>query len=126
MTIGFLAYERFSGPLIRAMRTAGFDVSRLADSAPCASDEQVLAIAFVQNRILLTEDSDFGELVVQLRLPTHGVVRVALKSLAKADRGSRLVKGLTELEHKVRGAMVTIEPNRTRVRPLPGITDHRE
>jgi predicted nuclease of predicted toxin-antitoxin system len=124
MIIGFLADECFSGPLVRAMRTAGFDVSRLADSVPGASDEQVLAVAFAQNRILLTEDSDFGDLVVRLRLPTHGVVRVALKSLAKADRAARLVMGLTELGHKVRGAMVTIEPNRTRVRPLPGSTDH--
>ena len=126
MITGFLADECFAGPLVRAMRTAGFDVSRLADSASGASDEQILAVAFAQDRILLTEDNDFGDLVVRLRLPTHGVVRVALKSLARADRGSRLVKGVTELGHKVRGALITIEPNRTRVRLLPGFVDQRD
>jgi predicted nuclease of predicted toxin-antitoxin system len=118
MMAGFLADECFSGYLVRAMRAVGFDVARSADIAPGASDEHVLALAVAQSRILLTEDNDFGDLVVRLRLPTHGVVRVALKSLDKPHQAARLIKALGELEDKVRDAMVTIEPNRTRIRPL--------
>ena len=116
----FLADECFSGPLVRAMRTAGFDVSCSADTARAAPDEQVLALAFNQGRILLTEDNDFGDLVVRFGLPAHGVVRVALKSLGKPDQAVRLIKALNELGDKVQGAMVTIEPSRTRVRPILG------
>ena len=116
--VRFLADECFSGPLIRAIRGAGFDVVRSADTHPAASDEHVLALAFAQNRILLTEDNDFGDLVVRFGLPAHGVVRVAVKALPKPDQAARVVKALNGLGDKVRGAMITIEPNRTRARPI--------
>ena len=65
MTTGFMADECFSGPLIRAMKEAGFDVIRSADFEPAAPDH----------------------------LPTHGVVRVALKSMDKKDQSGRLING---------------------------------
>ena len=120
--VAFLADECFAGPLVRAMRAAGYDVPRSADTFPAAPDEQVLALAFAQGRVLRTEDNDFGDLVVRLGLPTHGVIRVDLKSLHKADQAVRLIKALNELGEKVRGAMVTIEPNRTRMRSLPQVS----
>ncbi len=116
--VAFLSDECFSGPLLRAMRQANFDVIRSADIAPAASDEQVLGIAFAQNRVLLTEDNDFGDLVVRFGYPNHGVVRVALKSLDKSAQARRLIAALNDLGDKVSGALVTIEPNRTRVRAL--------
>jgi len=97
MMVGFLADECFSGFLTRSMRTAGFDVLRVGDVAPAASDEQVLGLAATEDRVLLTEDNDFGDLVVRLRLPTRGVVRVVLKSLNKPDQAARLIKALNEL-----------------------------
>ena len=117
--VAFLADECFAGPFVRAMRAAGYDVLRSADIAPAAPDERVLALAFAEGRVLLTEDNDFADLVVRLRLPTHGVVRVALKSLNKPDQALRMIKALHELGDKLKGAMVTIEPSRTRVRPIP-------
>ena len=118
MTVEYLADECFSGPLVRALRGAGFDIIRSAETMPAARDEDVLGLAYRQNRILLTEDNDFGDLVVRLGLPTHGVVRVALKSLDKPERARRLVKALSVLGDKVRGSMVTIEAKRTRVRKI--------
>jgi len=118
MMVGFLADECFSGFLTRSMRTAGFDVLRVGDVAPAASDGQVLGLAATGDRVLLTEDNDFGDLVVRLRLPTRGVVRVVLKSLNKPDQAARLIKALNELGDKVRGTLVTIEPTRARVRQL--------
>lgn len=118
MTISFLADECFSGSLVRAMRAAKLDVERSADILPAAPDEQALALSFAQGRVLLSEDDDFGDLAVRLGLPTHGVVRVALKSLNKPDRALRLVRALSTLGNKVQNALVTIEPSRSRVRPL--------
>lgn len=114
----FIADECFSGLLLKALRAAGFDVSRSADLLPAAMDEQVLAIAYAEGRVLLTEDRDFGELVVRLGLPTHGVVRVDLRSLERSAREVRLVEALTSLGSGVEGALVTVEPTRTRVRRL--------
>ena len=116
--VAFLADECFSGPLIRALRAAGFDVEQSALIAPSAPDDQVLALAYAQGRVLLTEDNDFGDLTVRLGLPTHGVVRVDLKALDKDAQAPRLVTALTALGPDVVGALVTVEPRRTRVRRL--------
>jgi predicted nuclease of predicted toxin-antitoxin system len=113
-----MADECFSGPLLRALRQAGFDVTRSAETCPAAPDDEVLALAYAEGRILLTEDTDFGELAVRLGLPTHGVVRVDLKSLAKAAQAARLIEAFTGLGAAVEGALVTIEPTRTRVRRI--------
>lgn len=114
----FLADECFSGAVIRVLQVEGFDVIRSADVCPAAADEQVLLLAYRQGRVLLTEDADFGELTVRLGLPTHGVVRCELRLLAKEARGARVVKALRELGDRVLGALVSIEPTRTRVRRL--------
>ena len=116
--VTFLADECFSGPLLRAMLSAGFDVIRSADTIPSAPDEDVLALAYSQGRVLLTEDTDFGELTVRLALPTHGVIRVDLKSLNRARQSHRLVAGLLALGEQAIGSLTTIEPTRTRVRKV--------
>ena len=116
--VKFLADECFSGPLVRALRAAGFDVVRSADRFPSAPDEQVLALAFDEGRILLTEDNDFGDLTVRLGLPTRGVVRVDLKPLDRVAQAERIVKAPTDLANEIEGALVTIEKSRTRVRKL--------
>ncbi len=116
MMVAFLVDECFSGPLLRARRNGGFDVIRSADTEPAASDDRVLALAFEQNRIVLTEDNDFGDLTVRLQFRTHGVIRVNLKSLDRTAQMSRFLSALTELGDKCIGALVTIESTRTRIR----------
>ncbi len=49
----------------RALADAGHDVAFAADSEPAADDRQVLALALAQQRILVTFDADFGDLVYQ-------------------------------------------------------------
>lgn len=110
--------ECFSGKIVRALQSAGFDVVRAVDICPSGDDETVLALAHAQGRILLTEDYDFGELCVRLGLPTHGVVIVAVKSLSAANQGARVVQCLTDLGDRLEGAFATIEPARVRLRAL--------
>ena len=114
----FLTDECFSGRYVRALRSAGFDISRAVDVCPGANDVRVLAHAYDHNRVLLTEDYDFGDLCIRFAMPTRGVVIVAVKNMAIAQQGVRVVDGLSELGERVLGAYVTIEPARIRLRPL--------
>ena len=98
--------------------TAGFDVTRSSDTLPSAPDEQVLALAHQQGRVLLTEDNDFGDLVVRLGLPTRGVVRADLKTLDRSAQATRIVDALLALGDKIEDTLVTVEPGRCRVRKL--------
>jgi len=47
----------------------GHDVRPVFDVDPRASDEAILALALQDERVLVTEDKDFGELVFVHRLP---------------------------------------------------------
>lgn len=116
--LAFFTDECFSGKIVRTLQHAGFNVVRAVDLCPSADDETVLAHAHIEGRILLKEDYDFGELCVRLRLLTHGVVIVSVKSLSAKQQGVRAVQALTDLGDRVRGAFTTIEPARVRLRRL--------
>ena len=118
----FLADECFSGQIFRVLQAAGLDVVRSIDHCPAANDETVLAFAFAQNRILLTEDYGFGELCIRLGMPTRGVVIVAVKGLSAERQGARVIECLAALGDRAESCFVTIEPARVRLRPLPQIS----
>ena len=61
--MNFVADESCAGPVIRALREAGHDVIAIAEVAKGVTDDQVLARALDEKRVLITEDHDFGELV---------------------------------------------------------------
>ena len=103
---------------MEGLRGAGFDVVRVVDVLATESDEEILARALEWGRVIITADRDFGELVVRLGRPTLGVVNLALGELSSALGAKIVVAGLRRLGQRVARSLVTIEPNRIRVRPL--------
>jgi predicted nuclease of predicted toxin-antitoxin system len=59
----FLADENFPRPALEALLKTGWDVVPIAEECPGVPDEDVAALCAAQERILLTFDKDFGELV---------------------------------------------------------------
>jgi predicted nuclease of predicted toxin-antitoxin system len=53
----------------------GHDVLSAIDVDPTATDSELLDLARVQRRVLITEDKDFGELVFVRRQPHAGIIR---------------------------------------------------
>jgi predicted nuclease of predicted toxin-antitoxin system len=78
-----------------------------------------LARAHQDQRVLVTADKDFGELVVRFGPSSHGIVNIALGDLPAATRATIVAAGLAGLGDRIVGNIVTIEPGRVRVRPLP-------
>ena len=59
----FLADENFPWPALEALRNAGWEIFSVAEECPGISDEEVAALCSESQRVLLTFDKDFGELV---------------------------------------------------------------
>lgn len=59
----FLANENFPNPSILILRAAGHDVKSIRTDHPGIPDPQVIAMAQAENRIILTFDKDYGELI---------------------------------------------------------------
>ncbi len=59
----FLANENFPRPSTLILRKHGFEVKSIQEENPGISDEEVIEIALRLNLIILTFDSDYGELI---------------------------------------------------------------
>ena len=59
----FIADECCDTGIVISLRREGHDVFYVLEEEPGLRDEVVLQRAYVERRILLTEDKDFGELV---------------------------------------------------------------
>jgi len=66
----------------------GHDVVSSFSIDPRATDERLMAIAYTDDRILVTEDKDFGRLAFLLDLP-HGPI-VRFRGLSVAEQATAL------------------------------------
>ena len=103
----------------RSMQTTltalGHDVLSAAEHAPRATDEELLALALVEGRILITEDKDFGELVFVRRLPHTCIIRFSAMPVAEKVAAMRqLIEGETEAMQQ--GNIIVVTRNRVRIR----------
>jgi predicted nuclease of predicted toxin-antitoxin system len=67
--------DECTGPVVAQwLRSQGHDVFSVYDDAQGADDESILRLACSEDRIVITCDKDFGELVFRDELPHEGVV----------------------------------------------------
>jgi len=59
--VKLLADECCDGMVVAGLRADGHDIVYVQESAPGSEDASVLLSAYTQQRVLLTEDKDFGE-----------------------------------------------------------------
>jgi predicted nuclease of predicted toxin-antitoxin system len=93
----------------------GHDVSSVMSVDPSATDEQVLSLALNDDRVLITADNDFGELIFALGRPHGPIIRtVELTVDEQIQAISELLRDHTDdLSGPV---IVTITPGRIRIR----------
>jgi predicted nuclease of predicted toxin-antitoxin system len=79
----FLLDQSADARLLHYLVLTGHDATRVGRHYPPGlSDQEVLAIAHQEERILIAADRDFGELVFRLRRPHSGVIFLRLGNYA--------------------------------------------
>lgn len=114
----FLADECFDAQLVQRLRSLGYDVFYVAESMSGAIDDDILGQAYRENRILLTEDKDFGELIYRLRRPAHGIVLLRFAPGEETLKAHRLSELLLNHASLLLGSFIVLEVNKLRIRPL--------
>jgi predicted nuclease of predicted toxin-antitoxin system len=103
------------------LQAAGHDVLLTGDLAQDPGDEDILAQAHREQRVLVTLDRDFGELAIRRSLPHCGIMR--LVNMRAQQQGPVCQQVLAQYgDELTRGAIVTVEAGRVRIRP-PAVTD---
>lgn len=70
----FLADENIEKPVVDHLRQEGFDVCYISEETRSLDDDRILAWANQEDRILLTNDKDFGELVFRQKRVRTGIM----------------------------------------------------
>jgi predicted nuclease of predicted toxin-antitoxin system len=110
----FLADENCDFVVIRALRSAGHDVLAISESYPGAEDTFVIELAINDNRILLTEDKDFGQLTYAYSAKRSGVILIRYPSAIRSTLGNDISQFVKRHEEKLKGTFVVIQPGRAR------------
>src|SRR5258707_376205 len=72
----FLADESCDHAVVRALRAAGHDVTAAAEEGQRTVDSELISRAHAEERVLLTEDKDFGWLVLASRNESAAVILI--------------------------------------------------
>lgn len=104
--------------LVNGLRSDGHDLLYVKEVSPGSDDETVLQMAADQQRILLTEDKDFGELVVRLKLPAYGIVLLRMNLADSSAKLARLRHLLLHQVHRLPGSFVVLDQKKIRLRSL--------
>lgn len=69
MNVRLLADENVHAQVVRSLRSRGWEVEFIAETSAGASDAQILARTDISEFVLITYDSDFGELIFKHAMP---------------------------------------------------------
>lgn len=117
--MNFLADESFDFRLVRALQAAGHDVITVSEHAPAADDVTVMRLAASKNRVLLTEDKDFGWLVYVSGMPARGVILLRCPEAKRDAMQRKLAELVSKHSAELSTAFVVVTPDKARFSKLP-------
>jgi predicted nuclease of predicted toxin-antitoxin system len=104
-----------AGGVAPALAAAGHDVISAGDWPSDPGDEEILAAAQAQNRVLVTLDKDFGELAIARGRPHCGIIRlVNLRARQQAALCAQVLE--THSKDLAKRRIITVQTGRLRVR----------
>jgi predicted nuclease of predicted toxin-antitoxin system len=117
--VRWLVDECLDDGLVLHLRASGHDVMYMAEIAPRVSDSEVMQRAQIEQRILLTEDKDFGDLVFRHGRSVPGVVLSRIDPAMHELKRVRLDAAIQRFGENLLGRYTVVEEARFRSRPLP-------
>jgi predicted nuclease of predicted toxin-antitoxin system len=113
-----LADENVESPIVQFLRADGHDVLYLPEVLSSSPDPAVLQRANLEERIVLTSDLDFGELVFHRRLAAAGIILMRLKTRNLDEKLALFQAHWEAASRQAPGHFVVITRTRIRVRAL--------
>ncbi len=115
----FLIDECVGTEVVYYLRSQGYDSASVTENLPSADDRDVLSWAVREDRILITNDTDFGELVFRDGYAHRGLVLLRLKDDHGANQVRILVSVLSKYPDQLAGHFVVVTDDSVRIRFAP-------
>jgi len=118
--VRLLANENFPLPSVIILRSAGHDVVSISEVDPSALDPAVIERAVRENRIILTFDRDYGDLIFrQLVTPPPGVIYLRLVPSTPSEPAAIVLQLLAQPDITLERRFTVVSRREIRQRNLP-------
>lgn len=114
----FVADEGVDAQIVRALRENKHDVLYIAESNAGESDDVILGFANKDNRILITRDKDFGELVFREKMIHSGIILNRLYELKAEEKAVLVVTVIEKYGEQLAASFTVIQPTKIRIRKI--------
>lgn len=115
----FLADECCDFAVVRALRGAGHDVRALAEETTRTVDAAVMIEAAREQRILITEDKDFGWIVFVGGGGSAGVILIRFPAIARATLQAEIVALVDHHGPDLADHFTVLQPGQARITRRP-------
>jgi predicted nuclease of predicted toxin-antitoxin system len=114
-----LADENIPLASVALLRNNGYDVLAISEHAPGIADVDILRLAREQDRVLVTFDRDFGELVYRDLAPVPpAIIYLRLPPSTPEEPGRTIAALLADGEVQIAGRFSVVTPDGIRQRAL--------
>lgn len=111
-----LTDESTDARLTRALREKGYEVISVQERMPGITDEEVICFAQEGNCYIITEDKDFGELLVLRKKEHRGALLLRLSGEEIREKIRLLLSVLEEKPSKLLHSFSVLSKNKLRSR----------
>lgn len=118
-SLRFLADESCDYLVVRTLRSAGHDVVAVVDERQQSVDAAVIEQAYADQRILLTEDKDFGWHVFVARSRSPGVILIRFPASMRVTMAKATLAAVDAHADAIGSSFLVIEPGHIRLQKLP-------
>ena len=115
----FLADESCDFGVVRALRAEGHDVFAVAEVMRRSDDRELMDFAASQERLVITEDKDFGRLVHVAGARNNGVIFIRFPGNKRSAMATVVCSFVREQGDRLNRSFVVIEPGYVRISQLP-------
>lgn len=114
-SLRFLADESCDFAVVRALRALEYDVQAVSEITTRSVDRELIDQAYQENRILITEDKDFGWLVYVSKVNSAGVILIRFPGNARSELVDAIIELVGNREDELPGAFVVVQPGHIRI-----------
>jgi predicted nuclease of predicted toxin-antitoxin system len=115
VTLKFLVDECVGLLVAHWLKENGFDTISIMAEMPGISDDEVLAKAFLENRILITSDKDFGDMIFKKKSAHHGIILLRIQSKIALSKIQVLENLLKNHSHELFDNFIVISDSGIRI-----------
>lgn len=118
LDINFLIDVGVSKKVENYLDEEGFNVKAVRDVDPSMTDSEIIKLAFKEDRIIITMDKDFGELVYHSSMDHSGIILLRLEDATSQEKLKITKEILAKYSDKLKDHFSVYQRGKFRIRKI--------